>query len=343
MTAAQGTMSALGVRALAAALTGAGVNAADALARARIDIADIASSDGRVPLPNAFALFDLACELTGDPHFGVHAARLVPPGSMEAVEYAIRSCATAGDGLAALARFYAVVDDRATLTVTRSDESLTAHYTPPPGVEMSRSAKEFLFGYIVERGRSFTGSAIRVLEVRFRHAEPPGAEVQRAYFDAPIVFDAGVDELVFGPEVASTPMAAQDPGLSGVLGRVLEKMVRGLEQKNDLLHDVKSAIGSMLTRGMPAVDEAAKTLGVSGRTLQRRLKESGTSFSDLVATVQRDLSLEYLRDRSLSAGEVAYLVGFADTTSFHRAFRRWTGETPSAARRAPSIRPSSGR
>jgi AraC-like DNA-binding protein len=168
--------------------------------------------------------------------------------------------------------------------------------------------------------------------VRWRHAEPPSPEVQRAFFAAPVRFGAARDELVLPVEATEAPLLARDPGLSGVLGRVLEQMCAGLEKK-DLLRDVKSCIGGMLSRGAPSVDDIARALSTSGRTLQRRLRENHTTFSELVASFQHELSLAYLRDPSLSVGEVAYLVGFADTTSFHRAFRRWTGDTPAGVRR----------
>jgi len=326
-----GTMSALGVRAMAAALVAKGVDAAAALRAVGIERDGLADAERRIDLHRAFPFFERVCELTGDPHFGLHAAALVPHGSLDALEYAIRSCATIGDAIAQLARYYAVIDDRAALAVVRSPDRYRVVYTSPPQLDAPRTAKEFLFAYMLDRGKAFTGQPIRVLEVKFSHAEPPDAGVQRAFFDAVVHYGAGVDALELAPEVADAAMVARDPGLSSVLGRVLEQMIHGLESQ-DLLRDVKRAIATMLPRGAPSLDDVARELTTSGRTLQRRLKDAGTRFSDLVTRVQRDLSLAYLTDRKLSIGEVAYLVGFADTTSFHRAFRRWTGETPGARR-----------
>jgi AraC-like DNA-binding protein len=325
-------MSVLGVRAMAAALAAHGVDVVAALVSAGIEPAALADPEGRIDLRHAFPFFAQVPALTGDPHFGLHAAALVPAGSMEALEYALRSCPTAGAALEQLARYYAVVDDRAALHVERLPARYTVVYTPPPQLDMPRPAKEFLFAYVLERGTSFTAGALPLLGVRFRHAAPEGADVQAAFFGAPVAYGAEVDALDFAIEVATTPMRAQDPGLSGVLGRVLDEMMKTLETK-DLLGDVKACIGSLLPRGAPSLDAVACELATSGRTLQRRLHDSGTKFSDVVAEVQRELSLAYLRDRKLSVGEVAYLVGFSDTTSFHRAFRRWTGDTPGVLRR----------
>jgi AraC-like DNA-binding protein len=324
-------MSTLGVRALAAALAARGVDVAAALARVGIEPAQLAEPDGRIDLRRAFPFFEQACELTGDPHFALHAAALVPAGSLEALEYALRSCATVGDALEQLARYYAVVNDRVVLHVERGTDRFAVVYTPPPRLPPPRMTKEFLFAYLLERARMYTGQPIRVLEVRFRHAEPVDAQRQREFFGAPVRYAAGSDALVLSRNAADAPMVARDAVLSNVLVRVLAQTVQALPAR-DLLGDVKSCIGALLPRGVPSLAEVARAMTTSRRTLQRRLAESGTTFSDLVTSVQHELSVAYLQ-RELGIGEVAYLVGFADTTSFHRAFRRWTGETPAAARR----------
>lgn len=316
---------------MAAALAAAGADAAAALRSVGIEPADLADPERRVDLQRAFPFFERACELTGDPHFGLHSAALVPSGSLGAIEYAIKSCATIGDAIEQLARYYAVVDDRAALAIERRPGCYRIHYSPPPQLAPPRAAKEFLFAYMLERGRGFCGQPIRVLAVHFSHPEPPAAEVQHAFFGAPVHYAAAADVLELAPDAAELPLSARDETLSGVLGRVLEQMLQKLESK-DLLRDVKRAIAKLLPRGAPSVEQVAAELVTSGRTLQRRLQESGTRFSEVVAGVQRELSLGYLADPALSIGEVAYLVGFADTTSFHRAFRRWTGSTPRGRR-----------
>lgn len=334
-----GTMSVLGVRALAAALAAATDErtAGATLRAAGIAPEALADPEGRIDLRHAFAFFTATCAATGDPHFGIRAAPLVPAGSMEALEYALRSCATIGDALRALARYYAVVDDRAAVHVEVSAATFSVIYTPPPQLPTPRTAKEFLFAYLLHRGAAFTDAPLAVHELRFRHPPPPDAARQAALFRAPVHYGASDDALVLSRATAELPMRARDPLLTDVLGRVLERALAAVRPPATvevaLLDDVVACIGRLLPQGAPSLDEVAAALATSGRTLQRRLREAGTRYSDLVASVQRDLAHAYLRDAALSVGEVAYLVGFADTTSFHRAFRRWTGHTPAALRR----------
>lgn len=331
----RGTMSALGVKALAAALRVRGVDVAAALAEAGVDPAALADAEGRVDLQQAFCFFERAPALSGDPHFGVHAALLVPAGALEALEYVARSCATLGDALVQIARFYAVVDDRAALRVERDGDRFAVHYTSPPRLKAPRPAIEFLFAYVVGRAREYAGQAIALREVCFRAAAPDAPAPVQAYFGAPVRYGASTDSFELARGVAALPMRAPDAGLSSVLERVLEQSVQALGPL-DMLTDVKACIARRLRRGAPSLEEIAAELRTSRRTLQRRLQEDGARFSDLVTDVQRELSAAYLRNRDLSVGEIAYLVGFEDRTSFHRAYRRWTGETPSEARRGPS-------
>jgi AraC-like DNA-binding protein len=96
----------------------------------------------------------------------------------------------------------------------------------------------------------------------------------------------------------------------------------------DFVQGVREAIRAALRDGAPQVGGVAKGLHVSLRTLQRRLTEHGTSFQDEVDAVRRELAFQYLKDPHLGVSEVAFLLGYAELSTFDRAFKRWTGMTP---------------
>jgi AraC-like DNA-binding protein len=103
---------------------------------------------------------------------------------------------------------------------------------------------------------------------------------------------------------------------------------------------LRIAVNSSLRGGIPKMDEVARKLHMSARTLQRRLQDDGLSFQDLVAEVRRDLSARYLEEADMSLAEVAFLIGFSEVSTFHRAFKQWTGLTPAEyRRRGPSPAP----
>lgn len=109
-----------------------------------------------------------------------------------------------------------------------------------------------------------------------------------------------------------------------------------LPEQGGVIASVERLVTSNLARGVPEIDTIASQLALSGRTLQRRLGEEGTTFAAIVDRARQQLSERYLEDDRLSLAEVGFLVGFADSSNFHRAFRRWTGATPNTFRSARS-------
>jgi len=99
-----------------------------------------------------------------------------------------------------------------------------------------------------------------------------------------------------------------------------------------IVDQVKRALQDLLPTGEPNIGEVSRLLGTSSRTLQRQLFEAGTTFREILRDVRHDLALRYLRDRTCSITEVAFLLGFSETAAFSRAFKRWTGEAPSRFR-----------
>ena len=120
----------------------------------------------------------------------------------------------------------------------------------------------------------------------------------------------------------------QDSGLASVLERHALERLESLEIAADPMTPVRVAVREQLTDGPPKLDAVAKAVAMSGRTLQRRLREAGTSFQDLVDEERRSAARAYLGDRHLAVAEIAYLLGYSEASAFVRAFKRWTGMTP---------------
>ncbi|MGA9526123.1 MAG: helix-turn-helix transcriptional regulator, partial [Myxococcaceae bacterium] len=106
-----------------------------------------------------------------------------------------------------------------------------------------------------------------------------------------------------------------------------------LPKADDFVLQVRQRVTSALSGGEPTLEAIASQLAITPRTLQRRLKEHGTTYQLLLEELRRELALRYLRDHGLEISEVAFLLGFSEPSAFHRAFRRWTGTTPLSFRR----------
>jgi AraC-like DNA-binding protein len=146
-------------------------------------------------------------------------------------------------------------------------------------------------------------------------------------------FGAPLTKLVFDASILELPLVGADLTLGSLLERQAEESLAGAARGGGFAGRVREVIKEGLPGGEARVEAACRRLGVSPRTLQRKLREEGTSFQGLLEEVQRALAEFYLRDREVAICEVSYLTGFSQPSAFHRAFRRWTGQTPKEFRR----------
>jgi AraC-like DNA-binding protein len=195
-----------------------------------------------------------------------------------------------------------------------------------------RHAIEFGFASLVFLVRRAIGRDVVPARVRFQHAEPPLLASHRRVFGEAVEFGAEADELVFSCETLELPVVTADPALSEVLLAHARTLIERLPEGESLALRVQRWVAVRLPESTPSVDDAALGLALTRRTLQRRLKEEGTSFEDLVDDLRRQLAERYLREQRLGVQETAFLLGYSDVSAFHRAFLRWTGLSPSRFR-----------
>jgi AraC-like DNA-binding protein len=148
-----------------------------------------------------------------------------------------------------------------------------------------------------------------------------------------VQFDAPQPEFVLTRVQAEAPLPAASRELAVANDAMLADYLRTLDH-GDVVSRVKTAIIEHLPSGAPSADLIAKDLFMSARTLHRRLSDAGTSVSETLEAVRRELAEQYINDPSRSLSEISFLLGFSEQSAFSRAFRRWTGQPPSAARDA---------
>lgn len=134
--------------------------------------------------------------------------------------------------------------------------------------------------------------------------------------------------ITFSAADARRPFLTENPAMLNFFEPHLKRRLYDLDAKASMFERVKSVLLEILPGGQSAMDEVAARLAVSTRTLQRRLSSEGTSYQQVLKQVREELALYYLKNSSLAAGEISFLLGFHDTNSFIRAFSRWTGKTP---------------
>jgi AraC-like DNA-binding protein len=332
---ARSTVNVKTVRAAVGAASAAGLDVPELLRRWEIPLASLDDPDFRYPHRRWVELWVEVERLSGDPCVGLHAAERLPGDHFDLFDYLMASSENLGAGLERFERYFAVVSTGVAHRLREAGElvHLERHYAPDAVTRVPHPA-EFAFACVVLRTRPLAQASFRPHSVRFAHRAPASAGEHRRIFGCPVTFDAEVSAIAFHRQSLSIPMQSPRPELCRLLDAHAQGLLQRLPPQGDLLDLARRVMVEELRGGDPELGPVARKLGVSGRTLQRRLREAGTSHQLLLDEVRRDLALRYLRDASLAVTEVAFLLGFSDVSNFYRAFRRWTGGTPLEYRKA---------
>jgi AraC-like DNA-binding protein len=319
------------------ALEARGIDADALLRRAGCDPALFHVPETRVPNRIVQRIFELAEEATGDPSFGLDVGQQVRGVALHAVGYAWLASATLGDAMARLARYTRVLNDVWHAEI-RDEASGVRFIIASPAAEKIRplSRHDAVLSGIVKLCRITYGDAFAPLEVAVEREPPPAAQRFKEWFRAPIVWGAPTPSLLCRREDLTRPLVTTNPDVVLASEKLVTDYLARLD-RDDVVARVKRALLNGFPDGAPTQTATARALGMSARTLHRRLAEEGTSFVDLLDETRRELAAAYIRRSDYSVGEVAYLLGFAETSSFNRAFRRWTGSSPSEYRRTGTV------
>jgi AraC-like DNA-binding protein len=331
------TLSSLAIQSVVAAVQYAGADAEVLLNELGIAPESLQNSEGRIPTDVAFRAFERAVEFVGDEGLFLRFAEAIPLGAFEVLDFAGRSSLNMGEGLSRLIRYFALIDSGSTLRVERDGRvaRLIGDRTDPPS---PRPATELLFGVIVVRGRQFTGRSWPMREACFHRPAPRSVATHERFFGAPVRFNRPRNELVFDAAWLDVPCLTRDPPLASFLDRQLNEQLSRVPRPTSFLEEVKRAVAEAIQGSEPLIDGSARRLHMGARTLQRRLQGAETSHRAIVEEVRRERAHKLLRETQMSINEIAYLLGFANASAFHRAFTRWTGVNPSSYRKDPHAR-----
>jgi AraC-like DNA-binding protein len=223
-----------------------------------------------------------------------------------------------------------LVDPRATIEIGEGDPLCSIGLgATMPGAKLPLAAIEYTFAALYRRTRAGLGIDYRPARIEFAAALPAITAVHERVFDCPLHFEAERSVMFIRREDwTRAPARPADASLFQVLDDHAAMLLAGLPPASPLLAELREAITAELRDGEATLARVGKRLGMSGRTLQRRLDEQRLEFRAVVDEVSGELAKAWLCDRALGIGEVAFLLGFADQSAFTRAFKRWTGVTP---------------
>jgi AraC-like DNA-binding protein len=320
---------------LVAQLAERGIDVGELCRRARLDPAVLQRPNDRIAGSAVHRLWQVAEQLTGDSLLGLHVAERYRTGAISILGYVLLNCASAREALDRLARFAALMNDGLRVQGVEEGEQVVVRLEAVPGMDNfvqqdGRHVIETMAAGIVLTLRRMTGAPFIPTQVAFRHAAAgPVAEYHRV-FGTLVRFGQALDCVAFSRREMDTRIPAADPSLLALFEGHARVQLADLERLGGASGRVARLIAARLAGSVPAMDDIASSLAMSGRQLQRTLREEGTTYQALLDQVRRDRALAQLRLPGTTATEVALLLGFSEASAFTRAFRRWTGETPGA-------------
>ena len=308
------------------------VDAATLFRRHGIDPALINEPRSRYPYASLCDAWAEAAAITRNENMGFENARHYTPLDLNALGVTFLSSATLEEALHRLVRYESAVNSELRLTIIEAGDlvDLESDFPELPP-EVLRIIEDCRTSLLVDLCRQGLDMNLDPVAVAFTYPEPDAIGEHFALFRCPIRFSQPRSKISFSAADVKRPFTASNRELAISNDRILDGIIRELKE-SDMIGRIKKAIIHDLPSGTPSEEDIARSVCLSGRTLQRRLAEENTSFRNLVLEVRRELARKYLADGHMPLAEISHILGFSDTSSFSRAFKKWTGEPPATFR-----------
>ena len=321
-------------RALLEACRRLGLDTRRILEAARVDAATVQDPDARIPIDRVDALWQTAYELSGDPHLALHAIEVLPFGAYRVIDFLASNAPTIGDAVAKVSDYFPLINGLVRLTYAVGDpDVVVALEAPSRPSAITRPYAEYTLAAVFLRTRLATKHQFPLVRVGFSHTRPSDISEHERIFECPVTFGADRCQIVVARAIWDTPRIDSDPTLFSILDTHARMLLDRLPSSADIVGRVRQAIEAELRAGDPSLESIARQLAMSPRTLQRRLRDHQVLFNDVLDAMRFRAAKSYLAQRDVAGAEVAYLLGFAEQSSFNRAFKRWSGQTPTEYRR----------
>jgi AraC-like DNA-binding protein len=307
----------------------------DAVGMARpagVDLAAVPAPGERIEVDRIDAILHVAIPQIADPGFGLQAARCWHPSGLGVLGYAWLSSSTLRTGLGRAVRYSRLVGERGVTEIEDTRQGLKVRFSAKRGnpavVPVAAVFVDIVIALLLDLCRLNAGAALRPVAATLRRRKPEPADAYERFFGCRVQFGAEENAFVLSREDADRPLPSANRQLAAAFDKMLTEELARLD-KADVVSRTRAAVLEQLSSGEGTADDTAKQLHMSSRTLQRKLAEAHTTYLELVDEVRKDLALRYIEDPRRSVTDITFSLGFSQPSAFTRAFKRWTGRSPS--------------
>jgi AraC-like DNA-binding protein len=311
----------------------AGVDVNALLKQAGLSVSQGTDEQLRVAARDQISFLNLAADAVKDDFLGIRLAQQAELRSLGLLYYVLASSSTLGEAFLRAARYSTINNESIRIDYRRGRTDVVSYQCVGVSRASDRHQIELFVALTLRMCRQLTGREVTPNRVRLMHARTQLPSDLKSFFGCPVDFGAQADEVILAPEVSEMPVVSADPYLNSLLEKYCEEAISGRGTKpSDWRVTVENTMTQLLPHGQATLPEVSRRLAITPRTLGRRLAAEQTSFVDVLEQLRHDLANRYLKDPERSISEIAWLLGYQQTSSFDRAFRRWAGVNPGDAR-----------
>jgi AraC-like DNA-binding protein len=270
-----------------------------------------------------------------DDCLGFTMARDFDPRELGLLYYVMASSQTLGDALKRVARYSQTTNEALVVRFREGNRLIISlSYSGVPR-HSDRHQIEFCMFAVLRLCRVLTGQKLVPQHFSIAHHRSGATSDMSRFVGTTVEFGADRDEFALSANARELPLIHADAYLNNLLLKYCEAALAvRRDNMSRLRTKVENAISSLLPHGRVLVEDVARNLGMSKRTLARKLADEGLNFTEILQQLRRDLAVRYLDDRKLHISKIAWLLGFNEVSAFTHTFKRWTGKTPSQMRAA---------
>ena len=290
----------------------------------------------RWPIDHITRLWRAAVRATQDAGFGLKAGSQVGPANFNVVGELLQTSASLREAIAAVQRYQRLISDGGRFQMVAGAQASWLIYHPRQGtLAFSPHQVEAVLAAVLSFIGGAMGTVVRPLQVQFSQPRVGLLAGYREVFACPVAFEQAFSGLLLDNALLDAPLLRADERRAREHQRAAAARMAELTQGGALAQELRAWMIATLASRVPTRAEAAQALGVSERTLARRMQAQGLSFTALLDGVRRDAALQAVTDSTRALADIGLALGFAEPAVFWRAFRRWTGCTPQAWRDSP--------
>jgi AraC-like DNA-binding protein len=306
-----------------------GMDRQELMRQASLDPELLADPDSRITMSSQLKLWQAITERHPDVAVGVLIGSTVKARQLGVVGYAMYYSRDLLEAFRRLARYMHIISEAVQLELVRAADKTTLKFTSHPALLAIRHPAEAQLAAMLTVAREITQTDLVPLTISLPSPKPRDMSAYRDVFRCPVLFDHPSAAIICSASQMRLPIAASDPTLSDYLDQLADIAMHKLgEPEQDFVDKIRRVLWSELAGGRPNLWRTASELEISPRTLQRRLRESGTSYTAVLEELRREIAGDLLANENLGVSDIAFLLGYSEPSAFQRAFRRWHSLSP---------------